>query len=72
MTRRRFLHLLGTSALSSLLPAPAFARSPSVVKPERLRDGDTIGLVSPAAPIGVEAAIDADRGTITLLEPAVR
>jgi len=51
MTRRRFLHLLGTGTLSSLLPAPAFAQAPSVVKPERLQKGDTIGLVSPAAPI---------------------
>ena len=51
MNRRSFLRLLGTGALTSFLSPAAPFRSSSVVKPNRLREGDKVGLVSPAAPI---------------------
>lgn len=50
MNRRSFFRLLGAGALSTFLSRQSFSQSP-VGRPERLRKGDTVGLVSPAAPI---------------------
>ena len=50
MKRRSFVQLLGTSALAPILPVAASSTS-TITKPEQLREGDTVGIVSPAAPL---------------------
>jgi len=50
MDRRHFLNVLGVGALSPLLPTQV-STSSSIIKPKRLSEGDTVALVSPAAPI---------------------
>ncbi len=50
MNRRDFLELLGIGALTSVLPAPSGAQTP-VGRPPQLNEGDTVGVVSPAAPV---------------------
>jgi muramoyltetrapeptide carboxypeptidase len=48
--RRQFLQGLGLAVLGTQIAAFA-ADSPSILKPQRLKPGDTIGLVSPASSI---------------------
>lgn len=59
--RRRLLKLLGLSLLASQLPATVAhsTQSPkAILKPARLRVGDTVGLVSPASPVDKEDVQD--------------
>jgi muramoyltetrapeptide carboxypeptidase len=50
-SRRQFLQGLGLTVLGTQIPAFATSDSPSILKPPRLKSGDTIGLVSPASSI---------------------
>lgn len=67
-TRRQLLASLG--ALSATLPfiaqKPGRAATPTVVKPPRLRSGDTVGIISPAGATfnqpDVDIVVDAVRG----------
>ena len=45
ITRRGFLDTTGAAALAAVLPAPG---PPKILKPARLKEGDTVGLVNPA------------------------
>ena len=51
LNRRQLLQGLGLSFLGTQIPAIASSDSASIIKPQRLKMGDTIGLVSPASPI---------------------
>jgi muramoyltetrapeptide carboxypeptidase len=56
-TRRRFIGLAGAAALTAIAPRPVRAGGratrapvpPSIVKPPRLKPGDTVGLIEPAS-----------------------
>lgn len=52
-TRKDFLKILGLSVFSPALvnSFSELSRSQNVIKPNRLREGDTVGIVSPAAPV---------------------
>lgn len=52
-TRKDFLKILGLSAFSPALlnSFSGLSRPQDVIKPNRLRKGDTVGIVSPAAPV---------------------
>ncbi len=47
MQRRNFLQTL---AATTTLTVPAFSKAKPIIKPPRLKPGDTVGLVCPAAP----------------------
>ncbi len=51
--RRHFLTLCGLSAIATQIPSAsiATANSPSILKPPRLKVGDTVGLINPSSPI---------------------
>ena len=51
-SRRTFLTQLGVAAAFAQLPtqALAFPGSPSIIKPKRIKSGDTVGLINPAGP----------------------
>ncbi len=51
LNRRQLLKGLGFSFLGTQIPAIASSNSASILKPQRLKVGDAIGLVSPASPI---------------------
>ncbi|NER28398.1 MAG: hypothetical protein F6J89_12375, partial [Symploca sp. SIO1C4] len=53
VNRRQFLRLAGSTVLATQLPVLASSnQSPStILKPSRLKIGDTVGLVSPASPV---------------------
>ncbi len=51
LNRRQLLQTLGLTFLGTQLPGFAVSDSTSVIKPQRLKLGDTIGLVSPASSI---------------------
>lgn len=51
MNRRRFLMQLSLMGLAMQVPAIAASSPPVLIKPKRLKIGDTVGLVSPASPI---------------------
>lgn len=56
-SRKDFLKVLGLSAFAPLFydSLAEFSQSQNIVKPKRLKKGDTLGIVSPAAPVyGVE------------------
>ncbi len=54
--RRHFLSLCGLSAIASVIPGStiATANPPSILKPPRLKVGDTVGLINPSSPIEQE------------------
>lgn len=62
--RRRFFQLLGLSLLASQLPAAATNQSlpdrmpdrmpDHILKPPKLKVGDTVGLINPASPVDLE------------------
>lgn len=54
--RRHFLSLCGLSAIASVIPGTtiATANPPSILKPPRLKVGDTVGLINPSSPIEQE------------------
>jgi muramoyltetrapeptide carboxypeptidase len=54
--RRKFLKFLGLSLLASQLPVAAQTNpSPqSILKPQRFKVGDTVGLISPGSPVSRE------------------
>ena len=54
--RRHFLSLCGLSAIASVFPGStiATANPPSILKPPRLKVGDTVGLINPSSPIEQE------------------
>jgi muramoyltetrapeptide carboxypeptidase len=47
--RRAFLGVAGAAAVAAGLRVAAGAASPAIIKPSRLRTGDTIGLIDPAS-----------------------
>lgn len=51
MDRRHFLTQLSLMGLAMQVPAIAASSHSEIVKPKRLKVGDTVGLVSPASPI---------------------
>ncbi|MGB3533173.1 MAG: LD-carboxypeptidase [Microcoleaceae cyanobacterium] len=51
LNRRQLLQSLGLTFLKTQIPALATSNSPTIIKPQRLKIGDTIGLVSPASSI---------------------
>ncbi|HEY9872688.1 MAG TPA: hypothetical protein V6D12_04600, partial [Candidatus Obscuribacterales bacterium] len=53
VNRRYFLKNLGLAVIASGFPLAVQARSfpQSIIKPPRLKVGDTVGLISPASPI---------------------
>ncbi len=66
--RRHFLTLCGLSAIASVIPGStiAAANSPSILKPPRLKVGDTVGLINPSSPIE-QADIDYARKELKAL-----
>ncbi|NEO33583.1 MAG: LD-carboxypeptidase [Symploca sp. SIO3C6] len=60
VNRRQFLRLAGSTVLATQLPVLASSnQSPStILKPSRLKIGDTVGLVSPASPVEKEDVND--------------
>lgn len=64
-TRRRFLGAAGVGALGLWARPAAGARA--VVKPKRLRIGDTVGLVAPANATFLEVELDVARETLEAL-----
>jgi muramoyltetrapeptide carboxypeptidase len=58
--RRQFFQLLGLSLLASQLPAAATNQSlpdsipDHILKPPKLKVGDTVGLINPASPVDLE------------------
>ena len=59
-SRKDFLKVLGLSAFSPLFTESltGFSQLQDVVKPKRLSKGDTVGIVSPAAPVYGEEKIE--------------
>ena len=57
--RRRFLQAAGaTLATTGLLPAVTLSSAPEILKPMRLRAGDTVGLINPAGATYVRSDLD--------------
>lgn len=54
--RRQFFKLLGLSLLATQLPAAATTElfPETILKPPRLKIGDTVGLINPASPVDLE------------------
>ena len=50
--RRQLLHVGGAALAATSLPSLAGAddRKRDVIKPERLKEGDVVGLINPASP----------------------
>ena len=70
-SRRTFLHLATAASLVPFLGSDRSAAasvSPPVLKPKRLRPGDTVGLVSPASITFDPVLIDIVREVLTALE----
>jgi muramoyltetrapeptide carboxypeptidase len=67
-SRRHFLHTAGaTLAVSGLLPTLTRATAPAVIKPPRLRAGDTVGLINPAGATYVISDLDVVRESLAAL-----
>ncbi len=68
INRRRFITTLGIAAISSQIPSFVVqARTPNtIIKPPRLRLGDTVGLISPAGIVD-SADVEQARQTFTAL-----
>jgi muramoyltetrapeptide carboxypeptidase len=67
MRRRNLLAALGLAATSiAVSPRASVAQSSSVIKPSRLRPGDTVGILSPAGatfhPDQIDLVVDAVKG----------
>lgn len=83
VNRREFISAVGAVSLTST----ATSANAALIKPPRIRPGDLVGLVSPATAafetgqtkisvdalesLGIDVEIDADAGTIELLEAGV-
>lgn len=66
-SRREFLGAAGLGALGlGIGPAPS-AAAPRIVKPERLRVGDTVGLIAPANATFLPVELDVARETLEAL-----
>ena len=59
-SRKDFLKVLGLSAFAPFFNngVTGLSRKQNIVKPKRLREGDTVGIVSPAAPVYGEEKIE--------------
>jgi muramoyltetrapeptide carboxypeptidase len=55
LNRRRFFKAVGIAGITTFTGfrrgAAALTKSPELIKPERLKPGDTIGLITPASPL---------------------
>jgi muramoyltetrapeptide carboxypeptidase len=83
VNRREFISAVGAVSLAST----ATSANTALIKPPRIRPGDLVGLASPATAafeteqtkiwvdalesLGIDVEIDADAGTINMLETGV-
>lgn len=66
--RRTFLHQAGAALITSaFLPTLVAAAVPPVIKPPRLRAGDTVGLINPAGATYVLSDLDVVRESLAAL-----
>jgi muramoyltetrapeptide carboxypeptidase len=62
MQRRNFLAAVGATLTAPLLAAPALAQTKPLLRPSRLRPGDTVGLITPATFVAdPDALVKAER-----------
>ncbi|MBK7257868.1 MAG: LD-carboxypeptidase [Ignavibacteriae bacterium] len=72
-SRRRFLQTAGSSlAATSLLPALVSAGTGTIIKPPRLRAGDTVGLINPAGATYVLSDLEVVQEVLSALDLKVR
>jgi len=72
--RRRFLQALGLSALAPLIAGRAAAAVPlsRVIRPRRLRPGDTVGVVAPSSMVAESMPVEIARESLEAMGLRVR
>lgn len=72
-SRRRFIQSLGVAALAPALAGNSPSRvPPPVIRPRRLKPGDTVALISPASPVAETVSVDIARDVLAALGLRVR